>query len=168
MRWNHTLNRLEFQNVVGASWVAPVTNGASSLQLGSTGVSGYVLSVAGGTQDIYIGDNSNNGYRLYRAGSGVMHFYGNQAPFTGFAFDTGSKTNALAIADGGGVSIGSATDPGANNLLVSGKIKFGTNATGAGSALLGSNSPATTNSAPYTWVTSISSDGSTVYIPAWK
>lgn len=55
------------------------------------------------------------------------------------------------------------------NLKVSGQIKFaGTNSTGAGSALLGANSPASTLTAPYTWITVITSDGSTAYIPVWK
>lgn len=40
--------------------------------------------------------------------------------------------------------------------------------TGAGTALLGTNSPAVTNTAPYTWIAMKSSDGSTVYVPAWK
>jgi len=40
--------------------------------------------------------------------------------------------------------------------------------TGAGSALLGSNSPASTLTAPHVWIKWISSDGSAVYIPAWK
>lgn len=44
----------------------------------------------------------------------------------------------------------------------------GTNTTGAGSALLGANCPASTVSAPYTWIQATSSDGSTVYIPVWK
>lgn len=44
----------------------------------------------------------------------------------------------------------------------------GTNSTGAGSALLGSNSPASTLTAPYTWITVLTSDGSTGYIPVWK
>lgn len=44
----------------------------------------------------------------------------------------------------------------------------GTNTTGSGSALLGANSPATTNTAPYRWIQAQSSDGSTVYIPCWK
>lgn len=42
------------------------------------------------------------------------------------------------------------------------------NTTGAGTALLGTNSPAVTVSAPYTWLTMLSADGSTVYVPAWK
>lgn len=44
----------------------------------------------------------------------------------------------------------------------------GTNSTGAGSALLGTNSPASTLTAPYTWITVVTSDGSTAYIPVWK
>ena len=41
-------------------------------------------------------------------------------------------------------------------------------ATGAGSAALGANSPAVTNTNPYTWIKMVSSDGSQVYVPAWK
>ncbi len=40
--------------------------------------------------------------------------------------------------------------------------------TGSGSALLGSNCPAVTASAPYSWIEVTTSDGSTAYIPAWK
>lgn len=57
----------------------------------------------------------------------------------------------------------------AGNARFDGDVVFhGTNTTGAGSALLGTNSPASTNTAPYTWIKAISSDGSTVYLPAWK
>lgn len=49
-----------------------------------------------------------------------------------------------------------------------GNVQFGTDGTGAGAALLGANSPAATLTAPYTWITAKSSDGSTVYVPAWK
>ena len=55
----------------------------------------------------------------------------------------------------------------ATNLI--GKLKFSiTNSTGAGSALLGTNSPAITLTAPYTWITVTTSDGSTGYMPIWK
>ena len=65
--------------------------------------------------------------------------------------------------------VGINTQNPATTLEVAGDIKLnGTNTTGAGSALLGSNSPASTLSAPYTWIKFISADGSTVYIPAWK
>jgi len=48
-------------------------------------------------------------------------------------------------------------------------VKFaGANGTGAGSAALGANSPASTLTAPYTWITVTTADGSTAYIPAWK
>ncbi len=47
-------------------------------------------------------------------------------------------------------------------------IQYANSTTGSGSAALGNNSPATTTSAPYTWLKFKSSDGSTVYIPAWK
>lgn len=54
-------------------------------------------------------------------------------------------------------------------LTMSGLPKFGgTNSTGAGSALLGANSPAVTNTSPYTWISATSSDGSAVFIPCWK
>jgi len=52
---------------------------------------------------------------------------------------------------------------------LAGKLKFSIpNTTGGGSALLGANSPATTLTAPYTWITVITSDGSTGYMPIWK
>lgn len=47
-------------------------------------------------------------------------------------------------------------------------VQIANNATGAGSALLGANSPAGTLTAPYTWFKMLSGDGSTVYVPAWK
>jgi len=40
--------------------------------------------------------------------------------------------------------------------------------TGAGSAALGANCPAVTASAPFKWITMALSDGSTVFVPAWK
>ncbi len=48
------------------------------------------------------------------------------------------------------------------------KTPSGSESTGAGSALLGTNSPAVTNTAPYKWLKFNTSDGSTVYVPAWK
>lgn len=44
----------------------------------------------------------------------------------------------------------------------------GTNTTGSGTALLGTNCPAVTVSAPYTWIRVVTSDGSTAYMPCWK
>lgn len=49
-----------------------------------------------------------------------------------------------------------------------GLVSFKNGSTGSGSAALGANSPAVTNTAPYTWLKLKSPDGSTVYVPAWK
>ncbi len=54
------------------------------------------------------------------------------------------------------------------NVVIQDVPKFINGTTGGGTALLGTNSPAITNSAPYTWITVKTSDGSTAYIPAWK
>lgn len=47
-------------------------------------------------------------------------------------------------------------------------IQMLNNTTGAGTALLGANSPAITNTAPYTWVKVRVADGSICYLPVWK
>ncbi len=53
--------------------------------------------------------------------------------------------------------------------IINGIPRFsGNNTTGVGSTLLGTNSPASSVSAPYTWIEVRSADGSVVYIPAWK
>jgi hypothetical protein len=57
----------------------------------------------------------------------------------------------------------------AADIQLAGIPKFsGTNSTGGGSALLGTNSPASTLTAPYTWITVTTSDGTTGYMPVWK
>jgi len=61
------------------------------------------------------------------------------------------------------------TPTGTGKIILSAIPRFnGTNSTGAGSSLLGANSPATTMTAPYTWISVITSDGSTAYVPCWK
>lgn len=64
-------------------------------------------------------------------------------------------TNALKVTTG-------------KTLVIIGKQQNLTVSTGAGSALLGANSPAVTLTAPFEWVNVTLSDGSTGYIPAWK
>ena len=75
--------------------------------------------------------------------------------------------NATLGAYGGAIltlGSGSATD-----LPLLANVKFsGVNTTGAGSAALGANCPATTLTAPYTWVRVKTSDGSTGWLPIWK
>lgn len=74
--------------------------------------------------------------------------------------------------NGGNVTInaGANSGSGTSGIIVLGSVtKYsGTNTTGSGTALLGSNCPASTLTAPYTWFKMQSSDGSTVYLPAWK
>jgi hypothetical protein len=48
------------------------------------------------------------------------------------------------------------------------KTIAGIESTGAGSAVLGANCPASTLTAPYKWVKFQTSDGSTIYFPGWK
>lgn len=78
--------------------------------------------------------------------------------------DNGTKTsNPIFVAATAGTEVFRVDNAGV--------LKFtnsSNNTTGVGSALLGTNSPAVTNTAPYTWIKCVSSDGSTVYIPAWK
>lgn len=55
---------------------------------------------------------------------------------------------------------------GTNGRLTSGVVA--NQATGAGSAALGANSPASTLTAPNTWVKITLADGSLGYFPVWK
>lgn len=67
------------------------------------------------------------------------------------------------------VDIGAGQSSTSTVLTLNGVMKLaGENTTGSGSASLGSNSPAVTNSAPYTWARVVTSDGSTGYIPIFK
>jgi len=82
----------------------------------------------------------------------------------------GIRVDALAI---GSTRVGlnvAAQSGGSTNICAQfgGPIKLLTDSTGAGTPLLGANCPASTLTAPYKWLTFISSDGSTVYVPAWK
>lgn len=117
----------------------------------SRGEIGYVVGKSGATHDFY-------------------------TPTTGLTYTLGSslaRTYVPAQFDGT-VSVGGAATF-QSTLAVTGASTFtapprlnGGNTTGGGSALLGTNSPAITNTAPYTWITIITSDGSTGYIPVWK
>jgi hypothetical protein len=67
--------------------------------------------------------------------------------------------------------VASITETTALEILSSGQIQniiSGNETTGGGSAALGTNSPAVTNTAPYKWLKFTTSDGSQGYIPVWK
>ena len=101
---------------------------------------------------------------------------GAAAPYIPFEVDSGGVAK-LGVCNSATVGDLRATlDP--TNLTAARTVKFldtggdflvaAANTTGGGSALLGANSPAVTNTAPYTWLQMLSHDGSTVYVPAWK
>ena len=95
----------------------------------------------------------------------------------------GSAGPLVATSGGGQATQGSAAGlPAGAVTAVSGALTAGvpvlgnggtdtisaTATTGAGVALLGANSPASTLTAPYTWIQVKAPDGTTVFIPAWK
>ena len=93
------------------------------------------------------------------SGGGSVTFY---VTTHGLNSSAGTNTWTFTSASGTGATVtglwtGSITTP-----------YYAVSTTGSGSALLGSNSPATTNTAPYQWLTVLCSDGSTCYVPAWK
>jgi len=88
------------------------------------------------------------------SGSGTARFY-----------DQTATTGATRVV----ISLGAADTSSTQVFEIGGLMKFsGSNSTGAGTALLSTNSPAVTNTAPYTWFKVLTSDGSTGYIPVWK
>lgn len=97
---------------------------------------------------------------------------GSSMPFQIFGGSTGT-TNLFSVDVSGSISFNAGSSfPGTTNvtnLTLSGNLRVAGDITGAGAtAGFGTNSPATTLTAPYTWVKFISSDGSTVYVPAYK
>ena len=77
---------------------------------------------------------------------------------------------ALKFADNDGNSWAqTATIPKVGTVIVEPAPTGITNSTtGAGTASLGTNCPAATPSAPYTWLQMTASDGTIVVVPAWK
>ena len=97
---------------------------------------------------------------------GVMAYIGSSDPTS-----TQAKSSALCVDNGGNsvpVAIFGVNGTTKLSISSSGILQYNTNTTGSGTALLGTNCPATTVSAPYTWLQMQSSDGNTVYVPAWK
>jgi hypothetical protein len=103
---------------------------------------------------IDFGDNSTDPTILFHSGAVAT------------SYDTAIYSNSGTGSPGGGVL----HLEGGLVALDSGPLftNAGIESTGAGSAALGANSPAVTNTAPYTWIELRTSDGSVVYVPAWK
>lgn len=80
--------------------------------------------------------------------------------------DSSGQSKITTAGTNAGITL---TPNGTGKIILSAIPRFnGTNSTGAGSSLLGANSPATTLTAPYTWISVITSDGSTCFFPVWK
>ena len=101
----------------------------------------------------------SNGDTTYRGAFITYDPLNNFAIFgTHDAADTSASTDIEALK----------IDRTTGNVSLSGILQLAQNSTGAGTASMGSNSPATTLSAPYTWMKMKAADGTTVYVPAWK
>jgi hypothetical protein len=114
----------------------------------------------------------------YWAG-GLSNFSGTNTLFLGYNAVPGNANLTDATAIGANAVVSSSYTmqlggSGADAVMVKtssmtvNDFTYTQNTTGGGSAALGANSPASTNTAPYTWFKMKSSDGSTVYVPAWK
>lgn len=110
-----------------------------------------------GNGNVLIGGTTDGNYRLdvQKSGSsGTARFY-----------DQTATTGATRVV----ITRGAADTASTQVFEIGGLMKFsGLNSTGANSALLGTNCPAVTFTAPYTWFKVLTSDGSTAYVPAWK
>jgi len=114
---------------------------------------------------VTIGTNSTVRINVASAGS-VGIGTSNTSPTGTLHVKNATPTTGTTVAT---IAKGDADTADSTILSIDALMKFGgTNTTGGGTALLGTNSPAVTNTAPYTWLKAISADGSTVYIPAWK
>lgn len=127
-------------------------------------------------------DGSDSAAAYFTGGGGASTTRG--ALITAYGNENASA-GVLSLASGGiagsSVQVDAANSTGTIQFYINGteKVRFTTDSlfrvrdsslesTGAGSAALGSNSPAVTNSAPYKWLKIITQDGSFAYIPAWK
>jgi hypothetical protein len=135
-----------------ATFISAGSSG-SALQLGTPGgIRATILPSGnvgiGTTTPVYLLDVAKSG------ASGTARFY-----------DQTATTGATRVL----ISLGAADTTSTQVFEIGGLMKFsGLNSTGAGTALLSTNSPAVTNTAPYTWFKVLTSDGSTGYIPVWK
>jgi hypothetical protein len=149
--------------VTGNSTLSGTANSVGTITAGTWSSTGYVTTVSplvvsntSGTATIDIKGKSgayNTGMSIFRDGS-LRWIVGchDSSDFVLYSHD--SFTDVLTVSP--------------TLFTFNAVTKFTQDGTGAGTALLGTNSPASTLIAPYTWITVITSDGSTAYVPAWK
>lgn len=186
IHWDATSNRLGLGT---ASPSATLSVGSNAFTVTSAGAivgsemqvtGGPLLSVAGlgsgGTGAVYGSGNPAVVLKYGGSGGTIAYALGNTGS-TGIGPSNTSPTGTLHVYDAtattGSTLVtfarGAAQTASSTILTMNGVPQFaGTNTTGGGTALLGTNSPAITNTEPYTWIRVVTSDGSTAYIPAWK
>lgn len=153
----------------GASQAATFT-GQVQIPSGLVGTPALAFST---DTDTGIFRNGSNSLSFAIDGAEVFKFRGQAVSPAILITSSGAPNGVLSFS--GGTGTGSSISAGDNVLtvntgtfIIGGTPQATVDGTGAGSALLGANSPASTLTAPYTWLTMKSSDGSTVYVPAWK
>jgi hypothetical protein len=150
---------------IGNTGVTTTYTSSSAVQkisnnFGTTSSTGVIGIINSGT---FTGANTATPQIAYQIAPTI-----NQTGTSGY---TALQVNSTETATGSGTKLLLDLQIGGSSKLSidnTGVIQVSQNSTGAGSAALGANSPATTNTAPYTWIKMKSSDGSTVYVPAWK
>lgn len=108
--------------------------------------------------------------RTNPAGGSFLHLFYDTGPdmanivaydYTGATYENLKISGLTMILDANNTDVVTVTSAGL-------KWAAGFVSTGAGTALLGTNSPAVTVAAPHTWLTFIDADGDTLFVPAWK
>lgn len=117
---------------------------------------------AGGTRS----DTGTGRAAVLKGGPAVTTGAGGQAKVYG-ADGVGTNQNGGDVVLAGGAATGSGTPGNIDASSNPGQLKMYAGTTGAGTALLGANSPAGTLSAPNTWLKVLKSDGTQLYVPAW-
>lgn len=158
------------QNVgVGFESGENVSSGQLNTFVGS-GVGGAITT---GGENVHIGGNAGTGGSNANVSYSTLVGY-NSVAGASETTALGAKASATAA---GAVAIGidsasTGASAGTANQFALGtanhQVQISNNTTGGGLAALGANCPAVTATAPYTWFKMMSSDGSTVYVPAWK
>lgn len=153
--------------------LAPKGAGQVEIPFGTSGAPGIAFTTAltrgiyGANGGLHFSIATSNTFGVTSTGpvinsSGVCGF-SNGSP------DAGAVTVAFSRVADGVVALGTGANGNTAGTLHLANIKLTAgNTTGAGTALLSTNCPAVTASAPFTWFTVITSDGSTGFIPVWK
>jgi len=146
----------------GASTNANGGNGAATVTLNGD-CSLVSVNFAGGAGNAGSGTGGNGG-ALTINGSCTLTTPGSTS-FAGGAGHVAGTAGSFTVTSGFSIH-GTALSIGVTPTVSGYPVLTGF--TGAGSAALGANSPAGTLTAPYAWLKMIHTDGSTVYVPAWK